>query len=143
MKKSSANRFTDTEIHGKAKIHYDKIGFLKTDPLDQVALLRKLEARKASLRASFELFQPFVLKELNRQNYVEAMGYYNIVTLRPLVELLRIKYCPPRHDFHTRYVYYDLPIAVAKRLERFFFISGPEDLRVKHQEAIEWVRTLL
>jgi hypothetical protein len=143
MKKSSTNRFSEPEIHGKARIHFDKIGFLKTGPLDQEALSRKLEARKASLRASFELFQPFVLKELNRQNYVEAMGYYNSVTLRPLVELLRIKYCPPRHDFYTRYVYYDLPVDVAKRLERFFYISDPADLRVKHQEAIEWVRTLI
>lgn len=89
------------------------------------------------------MFQPFVLKELNRQNYVEAMGYYNSVTLRPLVELLRVKYCPPRYDFYTRYVYYDLPIDVAKRLERFFYISDPADLRVKHQEAVEWVHALM
>lgn len=143
MKKSSVNRFSEPEIHGKARIRYDKIGFLKTSPLDQEALSRRLEARKTSLRSSFELFQPFVLKELNRQNYVEALAYYNSVTLRPLIELLRIKYCAPRHDFYTRYLYYDLPVDVARRLERFFYISDPSDLRVKHQGAIEWIRTLI
>jgi len=50
---------------------------------------------------------------------------------------------PPRHDFYTRFLYYDLPVDVAKRLERFFYISDPTDLRVKHQEAVEWVRTLI
>ncbi len=138
MKKSSTNRFSQPEIHGQPRISYDKIGFLKTDPLNKKELMEKLENRVRILATTFDLFQPFVLKELNRRNYAEAFAYYNSVTVRPLIELLRVKYCPARHDFYTRYLYYDLPRNVAERLESFYFVSGPEELGKKHGEAVEW-----
>ena len=143
MKKgTSRDRFSQPEIHGNAKVYYDKVGFVETEPLNRRDLNEKLRKRAEFISAQFDLFQPFVLKELNRKNYVEAFAYYNGVTLRPLVEILRIKYCPERYDFYTRYVYYDLPRDVAERLEKFYYVSNPDDLERKHHEAGEWFRSI-
>ena len=64
-------------------------------------------------------------------------------TLRPLIELLRIKYAPTRHDFYTRYVYYDLPQAVNTESEALFYVAKPRDLRIKHRRAGNWFRSLM
>ena len=36
------------------------------------------------------------------------------------VELLRIVHCPQRYNFHTRYVYYELPADIVRRLEALY-----------------------
>jgi hypothetical protein len=79
-----------------------------------------------------------ILKEIYRQNRIEALSFYHGFTLRPLVEVLRIKYCPIRYDFHTRYVYYDLPSEVVRKLETLYFIANLDELREKHEDAGRW-----
>jgi hypothetical protein len=89
----------------------------------------------AALRTLFDLFQSLTLKELNRGNAVEGLAFYQSFTLRPLVEALRIKYKPTHHDFHTRYLYYDLPRDVVSILEDLFFVANGDDLVAKRQRA--------
>jgi hypothetical protein len=84
------------------------------------------------------LFAPFMQKELNRGNAIEALAFYQGLTLRPLVEALRLRYCPTRYNFHSRYLYYDLPPEVARRLEPFFFVADTAALRARHAEALAW-----
>ena len=83
------------------------------------------------------------LKELGRGNWVEALVFYQSATLRPLVELLRIKYRPAQSTFHTRYIYYDFPREVVERLERLYFVADPGDLRAKREDAEAWFFNLL
>ena len=47
-----------------------------------------------------------------------------------------------RHDFHARYVYYELPEAVVRRLEPLFFPSDVDDLAAKRREAEDWFHEL-
>ena len=75
------------------------------------------------------------LKELNRRNDIEALAFYHAFTLRPLVEALRIKHSPTRHNFHTRYVYYDLPPEVVRKLEPLFFVANADELGAKRALA--------
>lgn len=138
IKNSNPNKFTQPEIHGQAVVLFDKTGVVQTPPLDQGALQEKLRGRLQYLRTIFDLFQILTLKELNRGNNLDALQYYMGFTLRPLVEALRIQYAPARHDFGARYLFVDLPVEQAKRVEALYFVSGPDDLRRKQAEAERW-----
>ena len=85
----------------------------------------------------FDLFQVFVKKEIERGNPIEAIGYYLGATLRPLLEILRIHHNPVHYNFHTRYVYYELPESVTAVIEPLFYPADLDDLAEKHEAAVE------
>jgi hypothetical protein len=92
MKHSSTNKFLEPEQHGNLVVHFDKCGVVQQLPLDQENLRNILSSRIQSLKKMFDMFQVMTEKEINRGNAVEAISYYQGLTLRPLVEALRIKY---------------------------------------------------
>ncbi len=101
-------------------------------------LNKRLRDRIASLRVTFEMYQILTLKELNRGNTLEALAFYNGYTLRPLVEVLRMRHDPTRHNFHTRYIHYNLPADVVQKLEPLFFVANADDIRAKRAQAETW-----
>lgn len=135
MKHSSTNKFLEPELHGKLVVHFDKCGVVEQSPLDQENLREILTSRIQNLKIMFDMFQVMTEKEINRGNAVEAMSYYQGLTLRPLIEALRIKYKPEQYNYHTRYIYYDLPAEIVGKLESFYFVSNLEELRYHRQEA--------
>ena len=143
IKHSHPNKFLEREIHGEAVVHFDRSGVVNPPPLNRAEWHTKMKERRAALRVTFPLFQPLVTKELHRRNALEALAFYQGMTLRPLVELLRICHCPARYNFHTRYTQYDLPAEVNHRLAPLFFPSDLEDIRAKHAEAEQWAMELL
>lgn len=143
LKHSTPTKYVETEIHGQHVVHFDKSGVVRAAPLDRAEWDRQLAARVESLRVSFPLFQVLTLKEINRHNTIEAVAFYQAYTLRPLVELLRIRHAPLHYNFHTRYVHYDLPPEVVKRLEGLFYIATPEALAAKRAEAEAWFNEIL
>ncbi|MBA3534674.1 MAG: hypothetical protein H0T73_22370 [Ardenticatenales bacterium] len=141
--RSNPTTSQEREIHGTPVVHFDKRGVTQAKPLLAEAEVARLRARLATLRGVTELINVLTLKELNRGNHMEALAFYHAFTLRSLVELLRIKHCPARSDFHTRYLYYDLPSEVVQRLEGFFFVASGEALREKQAQAEVWVREVI
>lgn len=140
MKKSSKNKFLQFKIHGKPVVYIDKSGIVKDNPVDADTLLGQLRGRVERLKVDFNLFQTLTDKELNRGNYIEAMGFFLAYTVRPLIGILRLKYYPYHQDFYFRYIHYELPEDVVARLQRFYFVSDPENLRALRTEAEEWFR---
>jgi hypothetical protein len=138
MKLGGENRFLQYEIHGRPFVYFDKSGVVVPEAFDGAAMSEKIRGRVQSHRARFDMFQVMVTKEIERGNPIEAVVYYHGATLRPLVEMLRTRYAPVRHDFHTRYVYHELPEAVVRRLEPLFFPSDLADLAAKRREAERW-----
>ncbi len=138
MKRSSKNKFLQFTIHGKPLVHFDKTGVIKDEPIDSGSFIRKLETRLALIKTTFALFQVLSLKELNRGNYIEAFTYYLSYTYRPLVEVLRMKYCPNHYNFFTTYIYYELPPEIVARLKKLYFVAHEEQLRQCQVEAEEW-----
>lgn len=143
LKRSSDNKFLQPELHGEAVVHFDKSGVVQTEPFDWPALKETLRSRIKTLQVNFDLFQTLTLKEIERGNNIEALSFYLGFTLRPLVEALRIRYCPARHSFHTRYVYYDLPANAVKRLEDLYFVADLAELRDKQAQAEAWFNETL
>jgi hypothetical protein len=152
---SNPSKFLEPEIHGQALFHFDKIGLAdasrglaapQAGPLntfDPQAWQARLEERRQQLRLTFDLFQPLITKEIQRGNWIEALAFYQGFTLRPLVEALRIQYAPEHYNFHTRYVYYDLPAEFVQRLEPLFFVPDGSQLVSRHAEAQAWFYELL
>jgi hypothetical protein len=138
MKKSSREKFLQYSIHGKPLVHFDKIGLIKDDPVDIEKYHQEMKTRFDAHKTTFEMFQVLVLKELNRGNPVEALSYYLSYILRPLVEVLRMKYSPWHYRFFTTYVYYEMPADVVKRLHRLYFVNDGKTLEKCREEAKTW-----
>lgn len=136
---STSSKFLEPEIHGQAKVHFDRAGIINSSaPLDRRAFAHLLWKRVNDLRITFPLFQAMILKEVYRNNPIDALAFYQNLTLAPLVEILRMTYAPFHYNFRGRYLYHELPRDIVARLEKLYFIANLDDLHKKQQEAEEW-----
>lgn len=143
IKHSSVEKFLEPEIHGRAVVHFDKLNVTREAAVDRSQWNKQIAARVEILRTMFPMFQVLTLKELNRHNSLEAFSFYHGYTIRPLIELLRIRYSPYHYNFHTRYIHYDLPPEVVTRLEALVFVASAEDIRTKREQAERWFNETL
>jgi len=143
MDDDTERKFLEPETHGTALVHFDRAGFVEQSPADPAETRERLGKRVAALKQTTVLGRTGTLKELARGNDLEALAYYNGSMLRPLVELLRIRHCPGRHQFHTRYIQYDLPEDLVARLRPLFFVRDADEIRAGHAEASAWTDKLL
>jgi hypothetical protein len=143
IKNSAKEKFIQPDIHGDKRIHFDKAQVLAAQPFPTQATITAIRARVAELRSLYPMFQTLTMKEINRANSIEAIAFYQAWTLRPLLEVLRMRYCPQRWGFATRYVHYDLPAEVVERLTPLYYVRDLAELREKHQQAGDWCRAEL
>jgi len=143
MDDDTERKFLEPETHGTARVHFDRAGFVDQQPADPGATRDRIAKRIAALRQTTQLGRTGTLKELARGNDIEALAYYSGSILRPLVELLRIRHCPGRQQFHTRYIQYDLPVEIVTRLRPLFFVRDADAVRAAHAEASRWMDRLL
>lgn len=139
MKASAPDKFLEPELHGPAVFYLNPSG-LTPPALDLEAFLAKLKGRLDRLRTRFDLFAMFVDKELNRGNSLEALDAYQVMVFDPLVEVLRMRHGPFHYAFRMRYVHYEFPQDVVRRLERLAFVRDAADLEAKSAEAGAWFR---
>ena len=130
--------FLQYDIHGIPTIHFDKKGVVKDEGIDIDEQMKKIEARLEMLKGLFDMFQILTTKELHRKTLMDAYHFYAGQTIRPLVEVLRIKHCPQRFQFHVRYSKYDLPPEIDQRLEKFVLVANADDLAKRNEEAVKW-----
>jgi hypothetical protein len=138
IQRSDPLLFRDVELHGEGTIWFDKTGVLVTTHVNlehDIALARD---RIIPLRNTFAMFQHIPTKERLRGRAVEALHFYQGMTIRPLVEALRLLHCPVRRGFSVRYLARDLPPDVVQRLEALSFVADLHDLAEKHTQAQAW-----
>jgi hypothetical protein len=133
----------DAERHGKARPLFDKGAWLQRELSNNASTAANRARRLEAHKAWFSISQGFVRKAILRDQHVEALASYWGYTLKPLVELLRMKYCPPRWDFGMRYLERDLPAPIYSELRRLLFVADPEDLAGHLAEATAWAERLL
>lgn len=138
LKRSAPEKYLEPELHGKNVVYFDKAGVTRVPPLDRAAFDAKMRERLARLRGRFAIFAPFVEKEMNRRNWLEALDAYRAIVLSSLVEVLRMRHAPLHHGFGMHYVHYELPPEAAERLVRLAYVRDPEDLAAKYREASAW-----
>ncbi len=134
---TEADKFDTWATHGVPQICFDKKGLIVEQKINSEEQAKAIMGRLDMLKNLFEIFYIIPMKETNRGNHVEAMFFYLGQTYRPLVEILRMKYCPARFTYATRYVYYDLPENVVKRLEKLIFIQ-PDEMESIIEETKNW-----
>jgi hypothetical protein len=139
---SAKDKLLDPAVHGNAVVHFDRTGVTKVST-DSKTRQASIKSRLEQLKQTVPLFQSLVDKEINRGNDIEAIAFYHAWSVRPLVELLRMKYCPQRYQFHTRYVQYDLPKEIVDRLRPFFFVRDLGEIKQRRAEVERWCKQLL
>lgn len=145
LKTSSApdNRFLEAERHGHQHILFDRDNLVQPAPFDRAAHEGAMKARLPHLAARFEMFNVFVDKAIWRQDPPDAIGTYFAMTLRPLVELLRMRHCPDRYDYGMRYLQRDLPAEVYQQVEHLFFCGDLAQLERNQATAVALFQTTL
>lgn len=133
----------EVERHGDKLPLFDKGDWLRRRPLDEGALAVKRDERYRELQTWFPMSQVFVRKAILRGQQVEAVNAFWACTLKPLAELLRMRYCPVRWDFGVRYLDRDLPPAVYGQVRDLAFIRDLGDLEIKLARATAWGAALL
>lgn len=142
MKKSSPSYFTEVEMHGWAKVFFDKTGKLGKEHINRQEILKTIPQRIKRIREVSALFHLFVDKEIMRGHDFEAFDMYNML-FRFAVELLRIKYDPARWSFGVKYLSYDFPPEVNAELKGLTFIRDFEDLKTKKTKVMGIINRLL
>jgi hypothetical protein len=137
------DRRLETERHGTKQVLFDKGGWLRPTPLDARKLASDHARRLAELKTWFPMSQLFVRKAVLRGQHVEAVHAYWACTLRPLADLLRIRYAPARWDFGMRYLDRDLPPDVYSRVRDLALVTDLGDLDNKLARASGWGTELL
>lgn len=132
---SGGERFLEPERHGDPVVLFDRAGVLAAQPLDRDALAARIDGRVAVLRQRFPLFQTLVTRAVARGYVVEAATAYQDYTLRPLIELLRIRHCPERFDYGARYLDRDLPEALRVELESLALPRSPAEVEAFRARA--------
>ncbi len=92
-----------------------------------------------SLRAAWWR-RVLVLKEVERGQLLEALGYYHSEVLEPLIELLRLRYCPAKRDYGLKHLYTDLPGELTKQLETLYSVVTLNELSAAVSQADELFR---
>jgi hypothetical protein len=137
------DHYLEVERHGHILPLFDKGDWLLPRPLDDEALTTKRTKRFRELQIWFVPSQSFPRKAILRGQHAEAMNAYWMTTIKPLAELVRMRYCPVRWDFGMRYLDRDLPPAVYDRVRGLAFAKDLEDLKVKLSTATAWGTALL
>ena len=142
-RRSAPLNLMEREIHGKAMFLFDKADLAASiAPADTEGHEHKLRARIEQLRTQMHFFAHLVEKECRRQRVLDAIHFYHALIIAPLVELLRIRHDPWRHDFGMRYLHTTLPVDQARRLEDLLFIRNFPDLQSKQRIAVRWFTDL-
>ncbi|HEX4921372.1 MAG TPA: hypothetical protein VFV92_11605 [Candidatus Bathyarchaeia archaeon] len=139
---SSSTKFLEPAIHGKSIFYVNKLGIDQEPTVDLKAFQKKSEEDMDALKQRFQMFSNFVEKEIKRENSLEALEYYRTIIVPSLVQALRAKHTPMHYDFRMRYIQYELPVEIVKKLENLCFVSGLRDLETKNSEAIRWFNEL-
>ncbi len=136
MKRGASDRLLERERHGEAMILVDREHLLEPPPFDWERHRRRMEQRLADLRVMFPLMQPMVTRGARRGQIVESAYGYQAHTLKPLIELLRMRHCPARFDFGPRYLDRDLPADWRERFEQLAYPASAAALIEMHRQAV-------
>jgi hypothetical protein len=142
MKQSSESYFTEVELHGIARVFFDKTGRLGKEHYDRNEVLQTIPKRLKRIRDMMFIHPLFTEKEILRGHEHEAFEMY-YMSLRFLVELLRIKHDPARWHFGIRYLNRILPAKTLHELDGLSFVRDFADLQIKKDKVKSMLEALL
>lgn len=142
-KSSTASRFLEAERHGTPQVLFDRAGLVRAAPIERAAHVAKVRARLDALIPRFRLLQHLVRKSVWRGDAAEASDRFMSYTLRPLVDLMRIRHCPDCFDYGMRYLRDDLPADAWKSVESLALPGSLEQVLHAQKRAEELFEILV
>ncbi|MBN1233364.1 MAG: hypothetical protein JXA60_08435 [Candidatus Coatesbacteria bacterium] len=136
-------KYLEREIHNEPRIYFDKGKFTFCKSINKKEFNKKLKEVKEKLKIRTEMFSIFFEKEMKRKNYIEAVDFYYNFALNSLIIALRIIHTPFHYNFRTKYIHYELPDDIIKKLSSLYFIKDEKDLKEKFEKARKWTNKLL
>lgn len=118
----------EAERHGTPRVLFDKDSDIVPGHADRAALEAAAKKKVADIRAKFAMFRHLPPKLAQRGLGPDAAYFYQALVLRPLVDLLRARYCPERHDFGFRYLNDDLPSDLYEEIRRLCYPPNAESI---------------
>jgi hypothetical protein len=138
---SDEHRHIDVRRHGTPLVRFDPDGLIVLRDADQDDLRRGAEQTVDQIRQRRLVAEWLVNRATARGHLPEAVSLYLRFALLPVVQLLRARDCPERHDYLFRYVHTDLKPEDATRIDTL--LPGVERLRELSGECFSWQDQLL
>ncbi len=138
---SDLRRFVDVRRHGTPLVRFDPDGLIVVRDDDADALRRGAAETADQIRQRRLVAEWLVNRALARDHLPEAVSLYLRFALLPVVQLLRARDCPARHDYLFRYLHTDLRQEDAARIDTL--LPGVERLRELSAECFAWQDELL
>jgi hypothetical protein len=135
------HRVIDVRRHGTPYVLHDPEGLIELRHDDAAALAAGADAANEQSRQRWATAEWLVNRAVARGQLAEAVALYLRFGLMPLVQLLRTRHCPERHDYGLRYLHTDLPPEVAARVTAL--LPGVERLRELSAACFAWQAELL
>lgn len=113
---------------------FDKAGVVRSGVLDTATQEACKAQRLRALRSRYAQ-RSRVRKYIERGKFLESWAYYQNFVLRPLVELLRLRYAPLQADHGLVHISEVLPPEVRTRLEKLYQVGSLADIGAKCDDA--------
>lgn len=126
---------TEKMSHNNKVVLFDKRAVVSED-FDEISAA-KIRERIEKIKANKALRDIYVEREIKRGNFLEALQQYQTLVLQPLVEILRLRYCPQYKDLQLKHITKDLPPAVVAQLEGLYRVGSIAEIIEKKEKADE------
>ena len=135
------HRHIDVRRHGSLLVLFAPDGLI-VERHDDVTELRRGAAETVDqIRQRRLVAEWLVNRAIARNHLPEAVSLYLRFALLPVVQLLRARDCPARHDYLFRYLHTDVDPGDAARVDAL--LPGVERLRELSAECFAWQDELL
>ena len=135
------HRHIDVRRHGTPLVRFDPGGLIVLRDDDEAELRRGAEQTVDQIRQRRLVAEWLVNRAIARSHLPEAVSLYLRFALLPVIQLLRARDCPARHDYLFRYLHTDLRQEDAARIDTL--LPGVERLRELSAECFAWQDELL
>jgi hypothetical protein len=135
------HRHIDVRRHGTPLVRFDPDGLIVLRDDDEAGLRRGAEHTVDQIRQRRLVAEWLVNRAVARNHLPEAVSLYLRFALLPVVQLLRARDCPERHDYLFRYLHTDLKPGDAARVDAL--LPGVDRLRELSAECFAWQDELL
>jgi predicted nucleotidyltransferase len=135
------HRHVDERRHGTPLVRFDPDGLIVVRHDDESGLRRGAAQTTDQIRQRRLVAEWLVNRAIARSHLPEAVSLYLRFALLPVVQLLRGRDCPARHDYGFRYLHTDLHPEDAVRVDTL--LPGVERLRELSAACFAWQDELL
>ncbi|MBK7404295.1 MAG: nucleotidyltransferase domain-containing protein [Phycisphaerales bacterium] len=135
MEQGQKHPWLEVERHGRAVVLFDKDGEVGEAHVDRAAIGATVRKKVEEIRVKYPMFRHLAAKMAARGHAPDAAYFYQAITLRLVVDLLRAVHCPERHDYGFRYLGDDLPAEAYAAVCRLCYPPGPGEIAGLQAEA--------